>query len=66
MTNPLYYQWLETIARRDQVMLFIVLCVLTSIGVWYALREVGQDRRAFVWGAVIFFYASLVLLYVQR
>jgi hypothetical protein len=63
MTNPLYYQWLETIAQRDQAMLFIVVSALATIGVWLALREVRQDRRIFVYVGVLLYYGSLILVW---
>jgi uncharacterized membrane protein len=65
MTNPLYYEWLNAIARRDQAMLFIVLAALAGIGVWLVLREVRADRRIVVWVALYLFWASLVLVALQ-
>lgn len=64
MSNPLYYQWLEAIAKRDQAMTFIVVSALATIGAWLALREVRQDRRVFVYGALGFYYVSLLLMAV--
>ena len=64
--NPLYYQWLEIIARRDQAMLFIVVSALATIGVWLALREVRQDRRIFVYVGVLLYYGSLILVWSGR
>lgn len=59
MSNPLYYQWLDAIARRDQAMLFIVLAAVAGIGVWLALREVKVDRRVVVYVGLFLFWGSL-------
>jgi hypothetical protein len=64
--NPLYYQWLEMLAKRDQAMLFAALTGLASIGAWLALREVLPSRRVLVYGALGFYYASLLVLVVWR
>lgn len=61
MSNPLYYQWLEEIARRDQAMAFITIAALAVIGVWLALRDWSEARRPFVYATVGLYYATLLL-----
>jgi hypothetical protein len=62
--NPLYGEWVNAIARRDQAMLFIVVSALATIGVWLALRDVRVARRPFVWFALIIFYGSLLAVWL--
>jgi hypothetical protein len=64
--NPLYYQWLEMLAKRDQAMLFAALTGMLTIGGWLALREVLPSRRVLVYGAVGFYYASLLVVVVWK
>jgi hypothetical protein len=37
--NPLYGEWMNAIARRDQAMLFIVVSALATIGARMARRQ---------------------------
>jgi hypothetical protein len=62
VSNLLYNQWLESIARRDQAMLFVVVSALATIGAWLALRDVLPTRRVFVYGALAFYYATLIVV----
>jgi len=62
MSNQLYYQWIEAIARRDQAMAFITLVAAAAIGAWLALRDWSRVRRAFVVVAVTLYYASMLLV----
>jgi hypothetical protein len=64
--NPLYGQWLEAIARRDQAMLFIIVSALAAIGAWLALRDVQRARRPFIWFALIIFYSSLLAVWLTQ
>ena len=62
MSNPLYYQWLDLIAQRDQATLFVALTALTGIGVWLGLRGWARMQRIFMYTTVGLYYATLFLV----
>ena len=62
VSNPLYYQWLDLIAQRDQATLFIALTALTGIGVWLGLRGWARMQKPFVYTTVVLYYATLFFI----